>query len=178
LPLARTNGRGVAAARAALRRIDRVFGLALAVAVGLLMIVTCIDVFGRQVLNEPLRAAFELIRIGLGIMVFIGLPVVSARNEHITIGLLNPLFGAGAQRVKRALLCLVLTVLAAFLAQRLWVQGDALARQNELFMFLRIRLAPIVYAMSVLTALTALIFLVRAWVSMHETRRDDELIGV
>lgn len=160
-----------------LDRSNRWLGFVLAAAVGLMMLVTFVDVVGRQVFDRPLPAAFEFTRILLGMMVFVGLPVVTGHNEHITIGLFNGLFRPRAQRLKRAIVAALCAFLTAILAWELWKQAGKLDRLNEKFMFLQIKLAPFVYVMAVLSVLTVLVFLARALV---ELRRDakEELIGV
>jgi TRAP-type transport system small permease protein len=57
-----------------------------------LMVLTFCDVVLRSALNAPIEAATELIRIAIAIVVFSALPVLSARGEHITVDLADPLF--------------------------------------------------------------------------------------
>ena len=160
-----------------LDRVNRWLGVALAASVGLMMAVTFVDVVGRQVFDRPLPAAFEFTRILLGLMVFVGLPVVTGHNEHITIGLFNGLFRPRAQRIKRAIVAMICAGLTVFLAWELWKQAAKLDKLNEKFMFLQIKLAPFVYVMAALSVLTVFVFLARAAV---ELKRDakEELIGV
>ncbi len=61
---------------------------------------------------------------------------------------------------------LFLAFLCAVWARELWVQATALAQQNEMMMFLKVRLAPFVYVMSALTTLTAVIMLVQGWLKL------------
>jgi TRAP-type C4-dicarboxylate transport system permease small subunit len=167
----------------------RLLGLALAVIVFAMMLITFVDVVGRQLppalakvlqfaaglfggelpaevrsalQSRPLAASFELTRLALGTMVFVALPLVTAQDEHITIGLLNALFKGGAERIKGFAVTLFVALLCAIWARELWIQAVALADQNERLMFLGVRLAPYVYAMSALTAFTAVVALVQA----------------
>lgn len=162
----------------ALGPLLRLLALVLAGIVFAMMLITFVDVVGRQVFNAPLPAAFELTRLALGTMVFVALPLVTAADEHVTIGLLNALFGAGAARVKRALISLFVALLCVVWARELWIQAGALWAQNERLMFLGVRLAPYVYAMSVLTALTVVVALLQAWMKLHGTFKRPEIGGV
>jgi len=138
----------------------------LAVMVFLLMMITVVDVLGRNLFNLPLTASFELTRLTLGMMVFVALPLISANDEHVTIGLFNSIFKGRTANRKQFVVSLFLAFLCAVWARELWVQATALAQQNEMMMFLKVRLAPFVYVMSALTTLTAVIMLVQGWLKL------------
>jgi TRAP-type C4-dicarboxylate transport system permease small subunit len=150
----------------------------LAAMVFLLMLITLVDVLGRNLFNLPLPASFEITRLTLGMMVFVALPLISANDEHVTIGLFNGLFRGRAAHRKQFVVSLFVAFLCAVWARELWVQAAALAQQNEVMMFLKIRLAPFVYAMSVLTLLTALIHLVQAWLKLTGRFTPLEVTGI
>ena len=150
----------------------------LAAMVFVLMLITLVDVLGRNLFNLPLPASFEITRLTLGMMVFVALPLISAGDEHVTIGLFNGLFKGRAANRKQFVVSLFVSFLCAVWARELWVQAAALAQQNEVMMFLKIRLAPFVYAMSVLTMLTAIIHLVQAWLKLTGRFTPREMTGV
>jgi len=150
----------------------------LAAMVFLLMLITLVDVLGRNLFNLPLPASFEITRLTLGMMVFVALPLISANDEHVTIGLFNGLFRGRAANRKQFVVSLFVAFLCVVWARELWVQAAALAQQNEVMMFLKIRLAPFVYAMSVLTLLTAVIHLVQAWLRLTGRFTPLEVTGV
>jgi TRAP-type transport system small permease protein len=150
----------------------------LAAMVFLLMLITVVDVLGRNLFNLPLPASFEITRLTLGMMVFVALPLISASDEHVTIGLFNGLFKGRAANRKQFVVSLFVSFLCVVWARELWVQAAALAQQNEVMMFLKIRLAPFVYAMSVLTMLTAIIHLVQAWLKLTGRFTPLEVTGV
>ena len=68
------------------RRLDRTLGLVLAALMFAMMLLTFVDVVGRQLFNAPVLGGNELTRIAMGLLVYIGLPLVCLRREHITIG--------------------------------------------------------------------------------------------
>ncbi len=57
-----------------------------------LMVLTFCDVVLRSAFNAPIEAATELTRLAIAIIVFSSLPVLSARGEHITVDLADPIF--------------------------------------------------------------------------------------
>lgn len=150
----------------ALRPVLGILSAILAAMVFLLMMITFVDVLGRELFNLPIPASFEITRLTLGTMVFVALPLVSASDEHVTVDLFHGLFKGRVAVWQRFVISLFVSFLCVVWARELWVQAAALAQQNEIMMFLRIRLAPFVYAMSVLTMLTAVIHLAQAWLML------------
>ena len=145
--------------------VDRVLSVVLCVIVFAMMFMTFSDVVGREVFDAPISVAPELTTIGLAAMVYLGLPSVSVRNEHITISLLENLFRGQLQRIKKTVVALLLAFLSAALAWQLWLHGEKLGLEE--MMFLQIKKYWIAYGMSVMAALTVLSFLIRAWVSWN-----------
>ena len=143
-----------------LRLVDRVFGIAVSVLIAALMLLTFMDVVGREAFNSPLIQAHELTTVGIAALVYLGLPAVSARNEHITISLLENLFKGRAGRIKRGVVSLLLAFLSAALAYQLWIHAGKLGKEE--MMFLKLDKLWISYSMSVMSGVTALVFVVRA----------------
>ncbi|MCW5773131.1 MAG: TRAP transporter small permease [Rhodospirillaceae bacterium] len=158
--------------------ILRALGIVLAALVFGMMAITFVDVLGRDLFNHPLPAAFELTRLALGTMVFVALPLVTAADENVTIGLLNGLFRGRVERIKRFLVTLFVAVLCVAWARELWIQAGVLLANNERMMFLGVRLAPYVYAMSVLTALTVVVALLQSVMKLRGTYTPPEIGGI
>lgn len=156
----------------------RALSVVLAAMVFLLMMITFVDVLGRDLFNRSLPGSYEITRLTLGMMVFVALPLISANDEHVTIGLFNGLFEGRAVNRKQFVVSLFVAFLCVVWARELWVQADALYQQNERMMFLKIRLAPFVYAMSVLTMLTAIIHLAQASLKLAGRFKAPEVTGV
>ena len=140
--------------------IDRLIGAILCVLVAGMMLLTFADVVGREVFSSPLIIAPELTTVGLAAMVYVGLPLVSLRDEHITISLFENLFKGRAQSIKRGCVALLMAALSVVLAVRLWVHAGKLGA--EVMMFLELNKSYIAYGMSGLAGVTAIAFLVRA----------------
>lgn len=66
-------------------------GLELLVSVFLvvMMVITFIDVIGRYVLNQPVFGANEMISSLLALVIFAGLGIANARDDHIVVELLD-----------------------------------------------------------------------------------------
>jgi TRAP-type transport system small permease protein len=63
-----------------------------AVLVAGLVLVTCADVVGRYLFNNPLSGAFEMTQVLLGALVFVALPLTTAKGGHVEVDLFLPLF--------------------------------------------------------------------------------------
>ena len=151
-----------------LTAVDRLLGWVLSILVAGMMLLTFVDVAGRELFSSPLIIAPELTTVGLAAMVYIGLPLVSYRDEHITISLFENLFRGRAKSIKRGVVALLLAALSLVLAERLWVQAGKLG--SEVMMFLQLQKSIIAYGMSVMCAFTALAFLVRAFQHFSDAR--------
>lgn len=155
----------------------KLLGLALAAIVFAMMAITFVDVVGRT-FNAPLPAAFELTRLALGTMVFVALPLVTATDEHVTIGLFNGFFSGRGERIKRFVVTLMVAAMCIAWARELWIQAEALRDQNERLMFLGVRLAPYVYAMSILTGFTVVVALLQSGMKLRGKFKPPEIGGV
>lgn len=142
---------------------DRVLGVAAATVLFAMMMLTSVDVLLRYVFNAPLRGAFEVTELLMAVLIFCGLPLVSRRDEHVTVDFAGSLFPAwmrSALHVMVQLACAALMFGAGWL---LWVKAGKVAQYGDNTATLRIGLAPWVYLMSVLLAFTGLVHLVRAF---------------
>lgn len=156
--------------------IDTTLGIVLAVLVFVMMVLTFVDVVGRQAFNAPVPAGFEVTALMMGFVVYLGFPIVSARQEHISIGLLDHLFKGTVRRIQRFIIHASGGVFSFIWARQVWIQGDELAAANELMMFLQIQTATFVYGMSILTFIGGLIFFVlaaRSLIARHLPEREQ-----
>ena len=145
------------------RLLDRTLGYLLAALVFVMMVLTFVDVVGRQAFNAPVPAGFEVTELLMGYTVYLGLPLVCARQEHITIGLLDHLFKGAARLTQGVVLNGLFGVLTLIWTREVWIHANKLASHNEILMFMKIPIAPFVYAMCVFTLLAAVVFFVLAW---------------
>ncbi len=146
--------------------LDVTLGGLLAVLVFAMMALTFVDVFGRQAFNAPVPAGFEVTEVMMGFTVYLGLPIVCARQDHITIGLLDRLFSGPARRIQKFLVNLLAGALSLFWTREMWIQAEALDQANELMMFLQIETGVFVYGMAVLTLMAAAILLFLAVIAL------------
>lgn len=144
------------------RAIVPVLGALAAVVLFALMTITCADVIGRYFFNSPIYGAFEITEMLLAALIFSGLPLVTLRNDHVTVDVLDSFIPAPLARVQHVIVCLISFVATAYLAWRLGVRAENMLAAGETTAQLKFKLGYLTYAMSVLMGLTALALLVLA----------------
>jgi TRAP-type C4-dicarboxylate transport system permease small subunit len=147
------NGRQV------LDQFDRVVAPALGALAALvlfaMMTLTCADVIGRYFFSRPIFGGFELTEMMLAAMIFLGLPLVTLRNEHITVDVLDAVTPDWLFRLQHIVACAIGMLSTGYLAWRLWVRATTLYNAGETTAQLKIKLGYLAYSMSALMALTA-----------------------
>jgi TRAP-type C4-dicarboxylate transport system permease small subunit len=159
------------------RLLDHTLGYLLAILVFVMMILTFVDVVGRQVFDSPVPAGFEITELMVGYTIYLGLPLICARREHITIGLFEHLFKGDFQRIQGVVLNVLFGVLTLIWTRELWVHADKLAQHNEILMFLKIERAPFIFVMCGFTLLAAVIFFILAWIRLREPQNAPQGSG-
>jgi TRAP-type C4-dicarboxylate transport system permease small subunit len=135
---------------------------ALGITVYGMMALTFVDVAGRYLFNAPLGGAKELTEVLLALMVFGAAPLVTTTRSHITTALFESAMKGGILKVRNGVIAIVSALCCAVLAWRLWVQAVAMAELKGGTPLLGVPLAPIFYAMAVLSGICAVLTLVVA----------------
>ena len=74
--------------------VSRFISSLAAIVLFFIVIVTCVDVIGRYFFNSPLYAGSELVQVSMAGVIFLSLPVMFFRHEHIVVDLF-PIFQRG-----------------------------------------------------------------------------------
>lgn len=96
-----------------------------------LMFMTFLDVIGRYFFSSPVPGAFELTEIVLALIIFAALPGVCARDEHISVTLLDSCFPASVKRGRDIALKLIGAACLLFLIWALFKKAISLERSSE-----------------------------------------------
>jgi len=139
------------------RRADAVLGVAASALLFCMMVLTFFDVVGRYLLNKPIRGAFEVTELGLLVLIFAGLPLVSHADEHVTMDFIDRVL---SDRVRRAWIRAMHAICAAimfFLAWQVWLKANRIAGYGDTTDVLLIPVGPFVYFMSVMIGLTGVV---------------------
>ncbi len=143
------------------RVVDDTLGLAAGIVLFGLMTITVADVVGRYALNAPLPAGYELVQVGMAILVFLVVPVVTARDEDIRVDIFQRLFPARIRPALRlASKAISLVVILAF-AWLLWQRAGTFRVSGETTSNLRMPLAPLAVFVAISWAVSAVIVAVQ-----------------
>jgi TRAP-type C4-dicarboxylate transport system permease small subunit len=144
------------------RVLQTVLGTAAALTLFAMMALTCVDVVGRYAFSRPVAGGLEVIEIMMALIVYAALPLVTMREEHVTVDVLDAITPDWLLRVQHVAASLVCAVVAGVLAWRLFLRAGRMMGYGDTTAVLKVALYPLTYTMAAMMALTAAAFLVRA----------------
>ena len=141
--------------------LDRVLGAAAALLLFSLMSLTTVDVVGRYLFNRPLRGAFEITELLLLTLIFAGLPLASRAGEHVTLDFIDMVLGPKGRSLVPRLVDLLCGLILLGLAWRVWIKAEKIAAYADTTDVLRVPVAPFVYFMTLMVAVTGIVHLAK-----------------
>jgi TRAP-type C4-dicarboxylate transport system permease small subunit len=159
----RTEEEGAAKRSALVRWTRGALTALVAIVMFVMMMVTTTDVVGRAFLNLPIKGSDEIVAFLLATLIFASLPLVTWDQQHITVTLFGQWIRGTADRILSVLLSATSTVVVIFISYRMWIQADLMREGQHITGALQWPIAPVVYAASVLSGLTALILVILTW---------------
>lgn len=127
-----------------------------------LMAVTFADVLGRYLFSSPVPGSVDIIQMIMGVLIFSALPLVSLRQEHITVDLLQGIFTRRGEWIRDIIVAVISAGVLGFISVRMFDSASAMWADNQLGFFLDVPIAPVVYFMSALSALALVLMLLLA----------------
>ena len=140
-----------------LGRLEMLLNVFVATILFTLMVLRCVDVVGRYGFNRPVPGASELTGLGLALLIFGALPIITAHSEHVSVGLLEAIIGRHSQRLERTVLLVTSLLALSLMSWRLWVKAGTLAAYGDFTSYLNIPVAPFAYFMSAMSALAVVV---------------------
>lgn len=131
------------------------FELIAAVVLFALMVLTCADVVGRYFLNNPVKGATELTEIGLAVVLFSAMPVITWRGGHIVVDLIDSFVPNAVIRVLVWLSTLLVSASLYFAAIRIYEVGARSLKRGITTDFLHIPTGLVIQYIAVLSWMTA-----------------------
>ena len=122
-----------------------------------LMLVTVVDVVGRYAFNRPLPGSSEITELLMAVLIYAGFPVVSYRNAHITVDLLDSVTPRSIARIRNVVVGLISVLVLAVIAWRLWVYAAQIRDSKDVTEYLKLPLAPFCNFLSILAAIAAIV---------------------
>jgi TRAP-type C4-dicarboxylate transport system permease small subunit len=146
------------------RRADAVLGIAASALLFGMMVLTFFDVVGRYLLNRPIRGAFEITELGLVVLIFAGLPLVSHADEHVTMDFIDRILPQRIVHIWIRVMHAICAAIMFFLAWQVWIKANRIASYSDTTDVLRITIGPFVYFMSLMIGLTGIVHVFKMFV--------------
>ena len=145
-------------------KIDAVLGFCAAVILFVLMLITFADVVARYLFNFPIRGAFEITELMLLVLIFAGLPLVSHADEHVTMDFIDHMLPEPVLRALERTVHALCSAVLFFLAWLIWLKAGKIAAYGDTTEVLRVLVAPFVYFMTAMIALTGVVHLFKTFI--------------
>lgn len=120
-----------------------------------LMILTCADVVGRYFFGNSVDGATELTEIGIAVLVFAEMPVVTWRGGHVVVDILDRMWGSVALKALGLLSALLMSGSLYYLGVRIYQLAERSLRREEVTELLELPVGYIVQYIAVMSWLTA-----------------------
>jgi len=139
--------------------VSKILGAAASFLLCAMVIVTCVDVVGRYFFSAPLLGAHELITLAMGVMIYLGLPLVTITREHLTVDLASNYLGPTGRRFQQIIVNAVAAFTLILFSYLLILHGVGLSEDLMTFQDFEIEQAPFSFLMAIMCFLTTLVFL-------------------
>src|SRR5437588_6393657 len=95
------------------------------------MALTFVDVVARYLFNKPIRGAFEITELGLLVLIFAGLPLVSHADEHVTMDFIDRMLPERLARIWVRVMHVVCAAIMFFLAWQVWLKAAKISGYSD-----------------------------------------------
>lgn len=134
-----------------------------AMSLGGMTIITVIDVVGRYFLSAPLTGAGETIEIMLALMITAAVPVISRRNRHISISLIDGLMSASVLTWWKRGVSFLSMIACALIAWGVLQQADQLLLTREHTQVLSLPIWPTAIVVALFWVIAAIAYALNVW---------------
>ena len=124
-----------------------------------MVVVTCFDVIGRYFFSAPLLGAHEIVTLAMGMMIYLGMPIVTASQEHLVVDLARGLLSRQGKRIQKIIVYITAALTFSLFSYLLVFHGFGLAEDLIATEDLEVEQAPIAYVMAVMCFFTIFVFL-------------------
>lgn len=121
-----------------------------------LMLLTCIDVFGRYLFNRPVSGGTELTEIGLAVVIFAVMPVVSWRGGQIVVDLIDLVLKQSIIKYLSLFSAFIISFSLFFIGIRIFELGQRSNKRGITTEFLHIPSGYVIEYIAIMCWLTAL----------------------
>lgn len=153
------NHRNAPAQNQTIPRLRKILAGGANILLCVMVVVTCFDVIGRYFFAAPLLGAHEMITLAMGIMIYLGMPLVTASREHLVVDLAGGLLSPKAKRFQQIVVNFIAALTFVLFSYLLLFHGFGLAEDLMTTEDFEIEQAPIAFLMAAMCFLTIFVFL-------------------
>jgi TRAP-type C4-dicarboxylate transport system permease small subunit len=136
-------------------RLEKIASTLGAVLMFSIMMLTFLDVSGRNIFNHPIPGAIEVTELMLGGTIFFMLPKAAYHNKHIVIDLIDMVTNAKGVAVLNTMSAVVSAGFFLLISWQLWIMGQRALDYADATPSLDIPVAPFIFGLAVLAAVNA-----------------------
>ncbi len=144
-------------------RVDAALGFGACVILFAMMSLTFVDVVRRYSFNKSIAGSFEITELLMATLIFAGLPLVSRREEHVTVDLIDHFTTPAIQKVHRLVVEFISGAILLGLGYLMWGKASQVASYGDTTTILTIQLAPFVYGMCVFLIVAGIVHLIKVF---------------
>jgi len=127
-----------------------------------LMLLTLVDVVSRYIFNAPINGSFEITELLLAAIIFSALPLVSAKDGHITVDLIDAFVPRFIAWLRDVAIALASFVMLAGISYRVWHKALESVHYGDQTAMLYLPTAPVFFYISIAVGLSSVIALLLA----------------
>ena len=120
-----------------------------------LMALTCMDVIGRYFFDNAVDGAVELTEIGLAVIVFAQMPIVTWRGGHVVVDILDKMIGSKLIKILGLVSAFLMSTSLYFLAIRIYELAERSHSRGEVTEYLQLPVGYIVQYIAFMSWVTA-----------------------
>jgi TRAP-type transport system small permease protein len=139
--------------------LTNIMGIIGASIIGLMMLVTVIDVGGRRLFNSPLLGSMDLTTLMMVIVVFFSIAHTELKKGHITIDLIVPKLPVRVQNFIMSIMYFLSLIIFGWMTWRIGLSSLDLMRNNTVSATLQIPVFPFMFLATLGCALLSLLVL-------------------
>lgn len=124
-----------------------------------LTVVTCVDVFGREVLRAPVKGADELTVVFMALSVYAVFGSITWRESHVCVDLIDMVWPKPLTGARQIALNLIAAAFMAAVTWRVWIVAGRLTGDGEVTEYLRFPKGPLAYFFAAMCAIATLCLL-------------------
>lgn len=140
------------------------------------ILLVSVDVFGRYLLNRPVRGSIEIVEQTMAIVGGCAIMYATVKRGHVAINILSARFSRRTQIIMQVIFSLLGFAAWAVLAYRIYMDSLQVLKFSQSTIVLGINMAPFLLALALCAFLSSLMYFIHAFhpVVSDETMGEKE----